>query len=150
MPAIHISRAENERAITYRMCSKRCQSEESFCSWRCRSLYCGASNSNPSQGSSVDKLCSFLLLISAMMREMVVPVFSSVAGGVSGGLVKLSRGVVCNDCCAYMVIPSATMIGVGVEKGTADPEVRCFQSSPRNKRSSWPADRKKVYPFRLH
>jgi len=115
MPAIHISRAVIERATIYRICSKRCQSEESFCSWRCRSLYCCTSNSNPSQGSSVDKLCSFLLLISVMARETVVPAFSSVAGGVSGGLVKLS-GVVCNDCCAYIVMPSTTMTRVGVER----------------------------------
>jgi hypothetical protein len=31
---------------------------------------------------------------------MDVKVFSSVAGGVGGGLVKLPGGVVCNDCCA--------------------------------------------------
>ena len=30
-------------------------------------------------------------------------VFSSVAGGVGSELVKLSGGVICNDCCALMM-----------------------------------------------
>jgi hypothetical protein len=37
------------------------------------------------------------------MREVDVAVFSPVAGGVGGGLAKLSGGVVCNDCCALMI-----------------------------------------------
>lgn len=34
---------------------------------------------------------------------MDVKVFSSVAGGVGGGLVKLSGGVLCSDCCALIM-----------------------------------------------
>jgi len=41
---------------------------------------------------------------------MGVEVFSSVAGGVGGGLVKLPGGVVCNDCCALIMVSSATKI----------------------------------------
>jgi hypothetical protein len=37
------------------------------------------------------------------MHAVDVWVFSSVAGGVGGGLVKLSGGIVCSDCCVFMI-----------------------------------------------
>jgi len=37
------------------------------------------------------------------MREMDGTLFSSVAGGVGGELVKLSGGVICSDCCALTI-----------------------------------------------
>lgn len=133
--------------MTYRTCSKRSQREESFCSRRCRSLYCDASNSNSSQGSLVDKSFWSLLLIFAIMREIVVPVFTSVAGGANGGFVKLCRGIICNCCGVYIVIPNATMTGGGVEKSTADGET-VYNRRQVHAGQSWPANRENIYPFR--
>ena len=48
---------------------------------------------------------------------MDVKIFSSVAGGVGGGLVKLPGGVVCNDCCALIMESSATKrLHAGLDK----------------------------------
>jgi hypothetical protein len=41
-------------------------------------------------------------VISAIMREIDVAVFPSVAGGVGRRIVKYSGGVVC-DCCTLMI-----------------------------------------------
>lgn len=68
------------------------------------------SNVNLSQGSPADRLCpSLRRVISAIMREVDVAVFSSVAG-VGGELAQLSGGVVCSGCCALMIGFSAIVM----------------------------------------
>lgn len=46
---------------------------------------------------------SLYRVFSTRIREIDITIFSSVAGGIGSGLVKLSGGVVCSGCGALMI-----------------------------------------------